>query len=125
MTDSKTATERLREMLDARGVEWESKDVEGVKGFHDTRWQAMGVQWCYVEFVGNNYNKLKPAREFHCTPEQAIAATLGSDRDEIYNAGFASGIQTVFQQLEGIEDFEELQELIDEYWADGEGNDDR
>ena len=79
----KSATERLREMLDERGVEWESKDVEGIPGFHDTRWNAYDVRWCYVEFVGNNYTKLGPSGEFHCTPEQAIAATLGSGTCEM------------------------------------------
>lgn len=53
------------------------------------------------------------------------AATLGSDRDEIYNAGFRNGVQAVFQQLEGIESYEELQDLIAEYWGEGEGNDER
>ena len=77
-----SATDELRRMLDERGVEWESKDVEGVSCFHDTRWNAYGVQWCYVEFVGNNYTKLKPSSEFHCTPEQAITATLGNSRAE-------------------------------------------
>ena len=72
-----SATDVLRRMLDERGVEWESKDVEGISGFHDTRWNAYDVRWCYVEFVGNNYTKLVPSSEFHCTPEQAIAATLG------------------------------------------------
>lgn len=72
-----SATDELRRLLDERGVEWESKDVDGISGFHDTRWNAYGVRWCYVEFVDNNYTKLKPIREFHCTPEQAVAATLG------------------------------------------------
>ena len=57
------------------------------------------------------------------TPEQAIAVTLGSD--DRYDAGFASGVQAVFQQLEGIEDYEGLQDLIAEYWGEGEGNDER
>lgn len=74
-----SATDELRHLLDKRGVEWESKDVEGVSDFHDTRWNAYDVQWCYAEFVGNNYTKLKPSSEFHCTPEQAMAATLGSE----------------------------------------------
>ena len=77
-----SATDVLRRMLDERGVEWESKDVEGISGFHDTRWNAYDVRWCYVEFVGNNYTKLVPSSEFHCTPEQAIAATLVNSRAE-------------------------------------------
>ena len=64
------------------------------------------------------------------TPEQAIAATLGSRPDEIeltqtYDAGFKNGVMAVFQQLEGIESYEELQDLIAEYWGEGEGNDER
>ena len=64
------------------------------------------------------------------TEAEAIAAwnaraELGSDdrNDEIYNAGFMNGIQAVFQQLEGIESYEELQDLIAEYWGEGEGYD--
>ena len=62
--------------------------------------------------------------------EQAVAATLGSEPDEteltqIYDAGFSNGVMAVFQQLEGVEDYEELQDLIAEYWAEGEGYDER
>ena len=64
------------------------------------------------------------------TPEQAVAATLGSEPDETeltqtYDAGFENGVMAVFQQLEGVEDYEELQDLIAEYWAEGEGYDER
>lgn len=56
------------------------------------------------------------------------AATLGSEPDEIeltqtYDAGFRNGVMAVFQQLEGIEDYEGLQDLIAEYWGESEGND--
>lgn len=62
--------------------------------------------------------------------ERDNAATLGSKPDETeltqtYDAGFRNGVMAVFQQLEGIEDYEGLQELIAEYWGEGEGNDDR
>ena len=60
--------------------------------------------------------------------EQAIAATLGSEPDETeliqtYDAGFQNGVMAVFQQLEGIESYEELQDFIAEYWGEGEGYD--
>ena len=42
---------------------------------------------------------------------------------QMYDAGFRNGVMAVFQQLEGIQSFEDLQEFIAEYWADGEGND--
>ena len=78
-----SATEELRRLLDERGVEWESKDIDGISDFHDTRWNAYDVRWCYVEFVGNNYTKLSPSSEFHCTPDQAIAATFGRVGSEV------------------------------------------
>jgi len=61
--------------------------------------------------------------ELFGTPEQAVAATLGSD--DRYDAGFASGVQAVFQQLEGIDDYDELQCFIADYWGEGEGNDEQ
>ena len=42
-----------------------------------------------------------------------------------YDAGFRNGVLAVFQQLEGIEDYEGLQDLIAEYWGEDEGNDER
>lgn len=42
---------------------------------------------------------------------------------DMYDQGFRSGVQAVFQQLECIEGFDELQDFIAEYWAEEEGND--
>ena len=68
MTDSKTATERLREMLDARGVEYETDDKAG---FMETSWR------------GCTAFQLSPSAKMTMivTPEQAVAATLGEQRD--------------------------------------------
>lgn len=78
MSDGKNATKRLREMLTERGVDYEVKDLSNIKFFHDTRWNANGVHWCYTEFVGAT-TCLTMCNEWKdCTPEQAIAATLGS-----------------------------------------------
>jgi len=105
------ATDELRrELLEERGIEWRS-GLEGVTFVGD---------WCFVEY---DNGKLAATCEPVLTPEQAIAATLGSD--DRYDAGFSNGVQAVFQQLEGIEDYEELQDLIAEYWGEGEGNDER
>jgi len=80
MTDS-NATE-LRELLDERGVEYDVKDLPNIKFFHDTRWNANGVRWCFTEFVGAT-TCLTMCNEWKdCTPEQAIAATLGSEREK-------------------------------------------
>ena len=116
MTDNRT-TELLCKLLDERGIEWRS-GLEGVTFVSD---------WCFVEY---DSGKLAATCEPVLTPEQAIAATLGSVPDEIeltqtYDAGFRNGVMAVYQQLEGIEDYEELQCFIAEYWGEGEGNDER
>ena len=58
------------------------------------------------------------------TPEQAIAATLGSERDAIYNAGFDNGIKTVLHQLNGLlvktDSAVEIQAWVDEQWKEYE-----
>ena len=68
-----TATDKLRHMLDERGVEWwEPVQMEGSEF---TRWHdANGVQWTASEVHGSN--KLRIGASF-ITPEQAIEATLG------------------------------------------------
>jgi len=66
MTDNRT-TELLREGLTERGVEWRS-GLEGVTFVGD---------WCFVEYENG---KLAATCEPVLTPDQAIAATLGSDR---------------------------------------------
>lgn len=73
MTDSKTATERLREMLDARGVKWWegwNKSQTVFDGANDVRYMAdCMLGQLYIRSV------------LPITPEQAVAATLGSDRE--------------------------------------------
>lgn len=117
-----TATEELRHLLDERGVEY--KDLGGVVHFDDSRGYYVAA-WNAPRQYGDILCVTHKA-----APEQAIAATLGSVPDEIeltqtYDAGFRNGVMAVFQQLEGIEDYEGLQDLIAEYWAEGEGNDER
>ena len=108
MTDNRTT--ELREKLTERGIEYTTNDNMGAS---ETSWN------------GFTAIQLTPSTKLimAVTPDQAIAATLGND--DRYDAGFASGIQAVFQQLEGIKDYEELQCFIAEYWAEGEGNDER
>ena len=64
MTDKRT-TEQLREGLTEHGIEWRS-GLEGVTIVGD---------WCFVEY---DSGKLAATCEPVLTPEQAIAATLGS-----------------------------------------------
>jgi hypothetical protein len=130
-----TATDRLRALLDERGVKYETNEDERdlIAEPERTAWEysQCGYEMYVVateavDVEGKPYLDM----DFHHyhTPEQAIAATLGSVPDEIeltqtYDAGFRNGVMAVFQQLEGIDDYEELQCFIAEYWGEGEGND--
>ena len=69
-----SATERLRALLDERGVEWEGEtDEDGWAftrwhGFEDTGWLASSDELCGLLDLRGRYL---------FTPEQAVAATLG------------------------------------------------
>ena len=65
MTDNRT-TELLREGLIEHGIEWQS----GLKGV------TLVGDWCFVEY---DNGKLAATCEPVLTPEQAVAATLGSE----------------------------------------------
>ena len=67
-----TATERLRQLLDERGVEWQER-VWGGKHSVTTFWCARGVRWHYRE---NRFDELRLHAD-GLTPEQAVEATLG------------------------------------------------
>ena len=86
MTDNRTT--ELRWKLAERGVEYDVKDLPNIKFFHDTRWNANGVRWCYTEFVGAT-TCLTMCNEWKdCTPEQAIAATLGKPKAKSHPYGY-------------------------------------
>ena len=68
-----TATERLRELLDERGVEWWCGEDE-----RKTYWRSNGLTWEYFnDENGDAWLGFLGACESDVTPEQAIAATLG------------------------------------------------
>lgn len=53
------------------------------------------------------------------------AATLGSERDEIYNAGFDNGVKACLQILDGYLDYphsavENISKWVDEQWKERE-----
>lgn len=64
-----TSTERLHKLLDERGVEWR----EGVSS-HTIEWMNANGQRCSAMY----WNPTFSVCISECTPEQAIAATLGS-----------------------------------------------
>ena len=64
---------RLREELTERGVEWKEGDAS-----HTTEWTNANGQECSAMYWKPSLTVLISG----CTPEQAIAATLGSDREQ-------------------------------------------
>ena len=77
MSDS-NATERLRAMLDERGVGYDIKDGKAVK---NTYWNVGDLRFGYCEQIyedGLRETDLFMYRGYGCTPEQAVAATLGA-----------------------------------------------
>ena len=75
-----TATERLRAMLDERGVEHEDRDDWG------TWWSYNGTEACYVMSHGGIF--FLNAKSV--TPEQAIEATLGKGECEQEEHGWST-----------------------------------
>ena len=69
----KTATERLRELLDERGVEWDTFSVGNTEYTH---WTNRDGRWCAASIGGPQSLHVNI---LSATPEQAIAATLGND----------------------------------------------
>lgn len=69
-----TATERLRVLLDERGVEWETR-IEIDTGIEHIIWHPTELsQWDWNEEFGAGW---LTGWQQGVTPEQAIAATLG------------------------------------------------
>lgn len=75
-----SATEELRRLLDERGAEWQANDTDVLL---NTLWKNEEGQLCsYSEAIGEGSESwYKDVSLYDCTPEQAIAATLGAKRD--------------------------------------------
>ena len=71
------ATDVLKRMLDERGIHWWAGTDE-----HKTLWESNGLTWEYFnDENGDAWLGFLGACEQDITPEQAIAATLGTKRD--------------------------------------------
>ena len=74
-----TATERLRELLNERGVKWHNRDSEGDHGdcrVFKTWWKGnLFYEESYPN--GDSYTLLEARAVEGITPEQAVEATLG------------------------------------------------
>ena len=72
-----TATEILCRLLDERGVEWWPSDDPCCEGII-THWRVGPFQWTAIEGEKDLWLNAGIAEHEPLTPEQAIAATLGS-----------------------------------------------
>ena len=72
-----SATERVRELLDERGVEWWPSDDRQSESII-THWRVGFIQWTAIEGEKDLWLNAGVAGYDPLTPEQAIAATLGS-----------------------------------------------
>ena len=121
-----TATDELRRMLDERGVRW--KRVRGHKD-NGTSWHD--VYGSYVEAVqeyawdGGEFPEDKMAVRMgpaYMTPEQAIAATLGSEdtytRENVESA-FVSGYSLGCLPAGSDPTWDQNEQTIDEHMAEG------
>ena len=85
-----SATDELRRLLDARGVEYfKHEDGEPLRKLEKadepaTSWHMSGASVCAVPIEGSELFDLWID---HCTPEQAIAATLGGGECELTDNG--------------------------------------
>ena len=118
MTDSKTATERLREMLDALNIEHFDYDKGGRT---QTQWEAPDGKRHFTYETSNN--PAKTARlviAWHPTPEQAITATLGGRltaeqvRDFLNRHSVFNDTTWLHGRQELVFDENELQAMVDE-----------
>ena len=67
-------SDRVRAMLDGRGVGYRADDHGG---FRTTSWLARGVQWNFIELDGETVLSMNRGWR-GATPEQAVSATLGA-----------------------------------------------
>ena len=109
--------EKLRSLLDERGVKYRSNDS---KYTFATRWKdRLGRECSFIETVYNGSSKTQFSSEpssHDVTPEQAIAVTVGTDQGEVYDAGFENGMKYTLQQLEVLISQGDMTMLDVEQW---------
>ena len=74
-----SATERIRAMLDERGVEWTEPNNKARS--HTTYWTAGVLRCGAVEFIDGMVSIASTSDDI--TPEQAVEATLGRGECEV------------------------------------------
>jgi rubrerythrin len=84
----KTATDRLSELLDERGIEYKHERTEGIASYmHVTKWNTQDGKRCYYHEIEDGekpyYTNLYVEFNNQPTPEQAIAVTMGAGTCEV------------------------------------------
>lgn len=113
-----SATERLRSLLDERGVKWKA-DTSVINGVVWTIWNSPWFGETWAKEVDGSISL------FNCsiTPEQAIEATLGS----VENAELRKELAVTNQLFETLNDANDrliyenmkLRELVRDMWENG------
>ena len=123
MTDQ-TATERLRELLDGRGVEYETRS-EQMTGIEHVIWHPNEYsQWDWNKEFGEGWLS---GWQQGVTPEQAVAATLGSGKltaEQVRKAIFDTSAYASYDGSRYYADGISMQAIADELNAaltEGEG----
>lgn len=119
-----SATEVLRRLLDARGVEYfKHEDGEQLRKLEKadepaTSWHIGGAGVCAVPIKGSDLFDLWID---NCTPEQAAAATLGNEgsytRDDVESA-FVSGYSLGCLPVGSDPRWDQNEQTVDEHMAE-------
>ena len=110
-----SATDDIRVLLGEHGVKCEIHDTKKRK---DTLWDFRESSHAMFSEYRDGMIVFVMSGSLW-TPEQAIAATVGCDERESYDAGFASGVKAALQQLYGLlHEYPTLDEI--EAWADSQ-----
>ena len=80
-----TATERLRALLDERGVEWGNVRNDGSESDFLTEWQFDGIEGHAIATEWAVGRDLSVCIGHPMTPEQAVEATLGRGTCHVRN----------------------------------------
>ena len=107
-----TATDELRRLLDERGVKWKALDgTHPITVWHDETYLYKFVEYRLVNGAkqvsncpsDNDGHCELTAKVFNCTPEQAIAATLGINL-QAENAKLRELVRIMHSELVSCED---------------------
>lgn len=103
-----SGTDELCRLLDERGVEWKDGDAA-----YETEWSTPDGRHCSAMYWKPTFSVLISG----CTPEQAIAATLGSDKltaEQVRKAIFDGSVYASYDGAQYYADGINMQAIADE-----------